>query len=198
MKLLIGTTNENKLQEFKQIFSENNIDWELISLNNLDEQISMPVENGNTFKENATIKARYYYDLYQIPTIADDSGLCVNVLNGQPGIHSARYASNNDENSSSQDNRRKLLSEMKNQIDRDAYFACAIAYYDGKSLIIVEEHLNGKIALKEKGNNGFGYDSVFIVENMEKTLAEIMEMEKNKLSHRYKATLSLIKSLKSL
>lgn len=198
MEILIGTKNMHKYQEFLSIFKQENLNANLKSLNDINKQVLDPIEDGNCFKENAIIKAKYYYEVCKMPVIADDSGLCVDALNGAPGIYSARYASDETISPTSFDNRKKLLRNLQNIKSRSAHFTCAIAYYDGKNLVVVEEYFYGSISEKEKGNNGFGYDSIFIPSGLDLTLSEMSEGEKNKISHRYKAIISLVQRLKKL
>lgn len=137
-----------------------------------------PEEKGTSFEENALIKAKAVYEAVQCPVFADDSGLCVEALNGRPGIYSARYAPEGAQCS-------KLLSEMKGVTDRRAAFVCAIAYVDSEGYGTVTGKCPGMIAEKERGANGFGYDPVFLYGD--RTFAEMAEEEKNAVSHRSKA-----------
>lgn len=180
-KLVMATNNANKLREAREILSPLGI--EVLSLADIDIDCD-PDENGATFEENAMIKANAVYETVKIPVIADDSGLCVEALGGRPGVFSARYAPKGEEC-------RKLLEEMKNVPDseRDAYFKCSIAYVDEKSSWTVSGMCIGKIGYEEKGTNGFGYDPVF--EYAGKTLAEMTSEEKNAISHRGAALISL-------
>ena len=198
MKVVLGTKNEHKLTEFLAIFKAYNYPINLVSVNLFDGLIQDPIENGKTFRDNAIIKAKYYYDLFKIPVIADDSGLCVDALDGEPGIYSARYASDININANSSDNRKKLLSKLQNLDNRKAHFTACIVFYDGTNLIVSEGNLYGQITLAEKGNNGFGYDSIFKPDGYEQTLAEMDECEKNKISHRYKAIKALINQLSNM
>ncbi len=184
-KLVMATNNANKLREAREILSPLGI--EVLSLADIDIDCD-PDENGETFEENAMIKANAVYNAVKIPVIADDSGLCVDALGGRPGVFSARYAPKGEEC-------RKLLEEMKNVPDseRDAYFKCSIAYVDEKSSWTVSGMCIGKIGYEEKGTNGFGYDPVF--EYAGKTLAEMTSEEKNAISHRGAALISLYEIL---
>lgn len=192
MKVLFGTSNEHKIKEVKEIIAKHKLDIVLLSLKDMDVLYDEPIEDGESFLDNAIIKAKYYYEKYQIPVISDDSGLEVVALNGLPGIHSARYASINTYNSSSKDNRVKLLKELENKTNRNAKFTCVVVYYDGVNLINASGEVSGEILNHEQGDNGFGYDSLFYLPNYGKTMAEISEEEKNKLSHRGNAVESLI------
>lgn len=198
MKVVLGTKNEHKLNEFLAIFKEQNYLIDLVSVNSFGGEISDPFEDGKSFTENAIIKAKFYYDLFKIPVIADDSGLCVDALDGEPGIYSARYASDITVNANSRDNRQKLLLKLKNIESRNAHFTACVVYYDGTNLIVSEGYLNGEITFCEKGSNGFGYDSIFKPNGYDLTLAEMEEEEKNKISHRYQAIKSLIVKLSNM
>lgn len=144
-------------------------------------------ENGRTFAENALKKARFYSTYFDQLTLADDSGLEVETLEGMPGIHSARYAG---ERASPQENNRKLLREMEGipTSKRGARFKCvmALASTDGKEAV-TEGICRGRIGIKEVGKRGFGYDPLFILPNYGKTMAQLSIEEKNRISHRGKA-----------
>lgn len=175
MKILIASNNKNKVKEIKKLFSEFK-GIEVISLQDFDDHDDVE-ENGVTFSENAYIKAKYYYDKYNVTTISDDSGLVVPALNGDPGVYSARYSGMGDEA-----NNDLLLKNMENIKDRSAYYQCDICFYDGKTPQYFVGKLTGQIGYERKGTGGFGYDPLFIVD--ERTLAEIDLDEKNKISHR--------------
>jgi len=182
MKLIIATKNNGKLKEIKESLDDSEI--ELLSLNDFP-QISDIKETGNTFEENAWIKAKSVYDKTGICTLADDSGLEVDYLNGRPGVYSARYAG---KNASDSDNRKKLLNELKGaaQHNRTARFVCVMILYDGIKKNIFRGICEGTIAESERGNIGFGYDSLFIPEGFDQTFAELDIETKNKISHRVK------------
>lgn len=173
-KIVFATNNENKLREAREILLPLGI--EVVSQREAGAECE-PEENGTTFAENAMIKARAVYDIVKCPVIADDSGLCVDALDGRPGVYSARYAPKGQECA-------KLLDEMKDIPDdkRGAYFQCTIAYIDSDRYFTVSGKCVGKIGYEERGTNGFGYDPIFIYN--EKTLAERSEDDKNKISHR--------------
>ena len=194
MKLLLGTKNKNKIIEMTRILKESLPEFklEIISLKDL-EDVEEPVEDGSSFSENAVIKAKYYYDIFKIPTIADDSGISVNALDGRPGIYSARYASTTNENSSSKANRDKLLDELKDKSDRSAYYTCAIALYYGDDYIVTEDYTHGEILFEEVGTNGFGYDYIFHCLELNKPMGLASDEEKDSISHRAKAIKKLIK-----
>lgn len=181
-KLVMATNNENKLREVRQILSPLGI--EVISQKDAGADVN-PDENGKTFSENAYIKAKAVYDIVKLPVIADDSGLCVDCLGGNPGVYSARYAPKGMECE-------KLLEELGNipESERSAKFCCVISFIDqnGENNFLSGE-CHGFIGFEKRGTNGFGYDPVFMYG--EKSFAEISSDEKNKISHRAKALESL-------
>lgn len=191
-KLVMATNNANKLREAREILSPLGI--EVLSLADIDIDCD-PDENGATFEENAEIKAEVVYnaiaDKYgeNMAVFADDSGLCVDALDGRPGVYSARYAPKGKECE-------KLLDELMGIPDekRTARFVCSIVYLDktGKS-DAVHGICEGMIGHEERGTNGFGYDPVFVVGN--KTMAEMTSDEKNAISHRGAAMKELYKLL---
>lgn len=194
MKLLLGTKNKNKIIEMSRILKEclPDVELDIISLKDFDD-VEEPIEDGTTFSENAVLKAKYYYDIFKIPTIADDSGISVNALDGRPGIYSARYASTTNENSSSKANRDKLIEELKDKEDRSAYYTCAIALYYGDDYIVTEDYTYGEILFEEVGSNGFGYDYIFHSTELNKPMGIATDEEKDSISHRAKAIRKLIK-----
>ncbi|MFA7637388.1 MAG: XTP/dITP diphosphatase [Monoglobales bacterium] len=189
MKVLAATGNRGKLREFSQILSP--LGFEVLSPKDIGLQID-PEETGETFAENAKIKAEAFLKASNIPVIADDSGLVVDCLGGAPGIYSARYAEGSDA-----DRCEKLLSNMLDAKDRSARFISSICmvFPDGK-LIQVEGRCEGEIALFPQGENGFGYDPIFFVPEMNKTIAQMSADEKNAISHRGKALRLLAEKLK--
>ena len=155
-----------------------------------------PNENGNSFEENALIKARFASKLisYSSATLADDSGICVDNLNGQPGIFSARWAYENDYYKAFQKIKNDLEKKGLNVNGQYAKFVCVLALIDQKkNEYIFKGSLRGKLALPPRGKNGFGYDPIFIPLNQKKTLAQINATLKNLLSHRKKAFDKLLK-----
>ncbi|NMA59931.1 MAG: RdgB/HAM1 family non-canonical purine NTP pyrophosphatase [Clostridiales bacterium] len=190
IELVVASNNKNKLREFKEVLGNK---FKLTSLdeNNIHIEIE---ESGNTFYENALIKAKTVAELCNKPAIADDSGLVVDSLNGLPGINSARYAG---ENASDEMNRRYLLKNMHGIKDRSAHFlACIVVYYPSGDIITSEGKVMGEILCEERGSNGFGYDSIFYSYELGKAFAEAESAEKNKVSHRGRALQSLIEQLK--
>lgn len=191
MKVVIATSNQGKLREFEILLAP--LNWQLYSLQDLG--IDSPVEDGASFYENALIKAKHAATTSGFPAIADDSGLCVDSLNGAPGVKSARYAGGN---SSDADNNLKLLNSLENEMRRNAAFVACLVFFDPNSNeapLSAEGKLKGEIAINPKGEDGFGYDPIFFISNENKTLAELGKDYKNKNSHRAKATKILLKKL---
>ena len=172
--MLFASTNLGKIKEVKEIL---NID--IKSLNDIDKNINI-IESGNTFLENAIIKAKTVYNETNIPTIADDSGLEITCLNGFPGVRTHRFLKGNDH-----DRNQKILKLMQDKSNRTCYFTCSIAYFDGINLITKEYKLEGSIAYREKINMGFGFDSIFLYKG--KYLSDMTIEKKNKISPRNKA-----------
>lgn len=184
MKILIASNNQHKIIEFQAIFRTlDNIKFLTPRDLNLEIEIE---ENGTTFEENSIIKAKKYFEISKIPTIADDSGLIVPDLNNEPGIYSARYAGIG---STDNLNRQKLLEniKLKGLIEPKAKFICIICFYDGNNEYIFNGECQGKIIDNERGNNGFGYDPIFVPDGFSLTFAELNSEIKNKISHRAKA-----------
>jgi XTP/dITP diphosphohydrolase len=191
MKIVLATHNWDKCAEMLAIFGAMPI--ELLTLNEFPE-IGEIIEDGQTLIENAAIKAKTVHKLTNLPTIADDTGLEVDALSGQPGIYSARYAG---ENCSYLDNINKLLQEMKDvpTKKRSGLFRTAISYVDDNMELATEGVVEGLITDVTKGIDGFGYDPVFYVPEMNKTYAEMSMKEKNQISHRGKAVKKMQKLL---
>ena len=188
-KLLLATTNPGKIKELKDIFKQTGV--EILSLNDLDTRYKPPIEDGKTFPDNAEIKAEYYSELTGLPCIADDSGLEVEALNFEPGVYSARYAS---ENATSEENNKKLINEIK-ALDLDsslASYVCVLCLYDHKTGFKKFTHgiCSGEIKVTPKGGNGFGYDPYFYV--CDKSIAEMSMEEKAQISHRGRAAKKML------
>ena len=193
MKLILATNNQHKVREMRRILG--NHFSEMITLKEAG-IVHETVEDGTTFAENALKKAREITELTGLPALADDSGLCVEALNGAPGVFSARYASLDGKDADDAANRALLLKNMEGVVDRRAYFACAIALTmpDGK-VYQTEARFYGEIGFEEKGENGFGYDSLFFVPAYGMTSAEMSPEQKNAMSHRGEALRELEKQL---
>ena len=185
MKIILASKNNDKIDEIKKILAKTNID--LVTSND----ITFPdvEETGSTFVENALLKAKSASEATGLGSIADDSGIEVNYLNGKPGIKSARFAG---ENATNEENNIKLLNELSNVPfeDRRASYRCVIVYmrFPGDPYPFISfGSWDGYIGLHPKGKNGFGYDPIFYLPEYKKTSAEISPSEKNKISHRSQA-----------
>ena len=183
MEIILATHNLDKCKELQKSFKDTNI--KIYTLKDFPE-IDDIIEDGHTLKENAFIKSRLVYHLTNIPTVSDDTGLFVKSLNGDPGVFSARYAG---ENCSYTDNVNKLLIEMKNVAPslREATFKTVVTYVSKDLELVAEGSVKGSITEKPKGNQGFGYDPIFYVPELQKTFAEMDIDEKQKISHRSRA-----------
>jgi len=191
LKLVLATSNKGKVREIKALYK----DYEVIPYSELIEEFEI-IEDGNTFKENALIKARAVFNALNdkdIVVIADDSGISVDILNGAPGIYSARYAGIE---ANDKDNLHKLIYDIKNKgaTSSPAHYTAAIAIVTSKSEFSVYGWMYGTALTEIKGEKGFGYDPIFIPNGYDKTLGELDDDVKQKLSHRSKA-LSLAKNI---
>lgn len=187
-QILIATKNEGKLKEFKQIFTAKGI--EVLSLKDVDEDVDVQ-ENGLTFEENARLKADSYAKTIGIPVLADDSGLEIDALNGRPGIFSARYAGDHNDAA----NNAKVLTELGGVPDekRTATFHTTVVVRKPDCTeLVANGNLRGRILSVPRGDNGFGYDPLFYVEEKQKTLAQMTREEKNQISHRALAIQDLL------
>ncbi|EIT85391.1 Nucleoside-triphosphatase rdgB [Fictibacillus macauensis ZFHKF-1] len=193
-QLIVATKNAGKAKEFQTMFASLGI--ETLSLLDL-EQAPDVEETGITFEENAKLKAEAIAKAYNVPVIADDSGLEIEALHGEPGVFSARYAGMDK---SDEKNIDKVLEKMRGVADghRKARFVCALAVArPGKETIIVEGYCNGHIGYERKGNNGFGYDPIFMI-NDTTSMAELSKDEKNAISHRRDALNQLERQVRAL
>lgn len=179
-KIVLATSNSNKVREINAISKDyaNGLDYEFV----MPPDGFDPIEDAQTFEENALLKAQEAHKLTGMPSFGDDSGLCVDALDGGPGIYSARYAD------TPKGRIERLLNELKDipEGKRSAKFVCAIALVgkNGETLFLDRGECHGKIGFEAKGQNGFGYDPIFIVNGKNQTMAELSEEEKNKISHR--------------
>ncbi|MCP6683274.1 XTP/dITP diphosphatase [Bacillus nakamurai] len=189
---IIATHNPGKVKEFKEILEPKGYSVYSLAEIGFTEDIE---ETGQTFEENAILKAEAVAKAVNKMVIADDSGLSVDNLGGRPGVYSARYAGESKDDTA---NIEKVLSELKGieKEQRTARFRCALAVSrPGQETKTVEGHVEGYIAKEPAGNNGFGYDSIFIVKDKDKTMAQLTSAEKNKISHRADALKKLSKLL---
>ena len=183
--LLFATSNKNKVLEIKKVLPK---EFNIKSLDDIGFCEEVP-ENENTIEGNAIFKANYMYKKYNLNVFADDTGLEVDSLNGKPGVHSARYAGISK---NSRDNINKLLKKLKNKKNRKARFKTVIALILNSKIHTFEGVVEGIITKKPKGENGFGYDPVFIPSGYTKTFGELSIEEKNSISHRSLAMNKLI------
>ena len=186
--IMIATSNKGKVREYKSLLEP--LGYIVHDLSELD-----PIEideNGSTFQENALIKAKSIQGKCNMTVIADDSGLEIDALNKEPGIHSARYLEGHDYSYKN----KVLLERMKDKTDRSARFVCAIALCDETGDHLFTGVMEGKINDQAAGDNGFGYDPIFLVEQFGKTSAQLTMEQKNSVSHRGIATRELLAYLK--
>ena len=182
-KLFIATGNRHKLEEINDILLRNGVQVELLTPKDFDFD-EEPVEDGTTFEENAYKKAKFYHDRVNMPVIADDSGICIDYLNGGPGIHSARYLSGMDYPEKCS----YIIKMMDGVEERGAQFVDVLCFIDINNEVNYYKGVNeGEIALEAKGEKGFGYDPIFLIPQYNMTEAELGEDYKNEYSHRAKA-----------
>lgn len=186
--MILATNNLGKIKEIKEIM---NIDIKSLKELNIDIEV---IEDEDTFYGNALKKAKEIYEITKESVIADDSGLCIKSLNDFPGVETHRFLG---ENATDEKRNRALIEKLRNGKKRIAEVVCSLVYYDGKNIIEGKGILVGKIALEPRGKNGFGFDPIFELQNG-KTLAEITNEEKNKLSARYLAIIDLKEKLKKI
>lgn len=184
-KYVFATNNAHKLREIKAMLPEN---IEILSLEEINCHVEIP-ETADTLEGNARIKAHYVYEHYGLDCFADDTGLEVEALNGAPGVHTARYAGDSHDTEANID---KLLAELNGETNRKAKFRTVIALIEKGEEHLFEGILEGEIAKKRCGDNGFGYDPVFIPQGTGKTFAELGPDVKNKISHRALAVAKLV------
>ena len=184
-RIVIATHNRGKAREIKDLLGD--VPFELVTLDRF-ENVSAPDETEDTYAGNAILKARYYAQSLKEFVLADDSGLEVTALGGQPGVLSARYSG---PNASDEDRLRKLLSELSSfgPENRQARFVCAaaLASRDGQVISVIEGVCEGTITFQERGSSGFGYDPIFQPRGYDKTFGELSEEIKNQISHRANA-----------
>lgn len=184
-EILIATANQHKVDEYRLMLEP--YGYKVKSL--LDFPPMEIEETGSTFAENALIKARALYHLLHMQVLADDSGLQIKALNDEPGIFSARYLG---ENTPYHIKNKIIIDKLKDHTDRRARFVCAIALIDDKEEKVFMGEFDGQIAHEPKGNNGFGYDPIFYLEEYQMTAGELDPALKNKISHRGKALALLL------
>lgn len=189
-RIVLASGNSHKIKEISDMLP----DYEIVGYKQLGFDFEIE-EDGTTFYENALIKAKTVSDALNLPALADDSGICVDVLDGKPGIYSARYAGDGiDEH-----NNQLLLKNMQGQTNRKAKFVCCMVLYspDGK-IVTATGETHGQILDKCYGENGFGYDPLFFSDDLQKCLGVASSEEKNTISHRYRAIKQLKEKLGNL
>lgn len=205
MKIVLATSNPHKVKELNAIVQSYPLLRERDRARGqyktpptiefiLPPQGFDPIENGETFEENSKIKALAAWEITKTWTLADDSGLCIKSLGGKPGIYSARYAE------TPQKRIERVLFEMNGIEDREAHFACAMTLINPKGEVefACKGICEGSITETSAGQNGFGYDPIFLLKRSSKTIAELSDEEKNKISHRSKALNQVIEYIMSL
>ena len=186
MKIVLGTGNPHKVYEVNEIAKGSGV--ELVSPNGEFN----PEETGNTFEENSLIKSRAAAKLNGMISMADDSGLCIEALNGAPGLYSARYAGTQQEKID------RVLSELDGVENRKAKFVCCMSLVDrdGNIIHVTKGECHGHIVKSQKGVNGFGYDPIFMPNSSDITIAEMSEQDKNAISHRGRALRAMLEYIK--
>lgn len=197
MDILIATGNAGKAKEFREMLGSDGIAWR--DLSTFRELVPVE-ETGTSFQENAQLKAAGYATQAKMWALADDSGLEVDALGGKPGVYSARWAEKNRTGSGDAANNATLLDQLRNVPDekRTARFVCVLALADetGRIVLTARDSMEGRILHAPRGKNGFGYDPLFLVENLGKTTAELDPDEKHRISHRGKALRKLRELMK--
>ncbi|HYD60194.1 MAG TPA: RdgB/HAM1 family non-canonical purine NTP pyrophosphatase [Noviherbaspirillum sp.] len=191
-KLVLASNNAGKLKEFRELLATVGFDVHAQGEFNVPEA----EEPHFTFVENALAKARHAARLTGLPALADDSGVCVNVLGGAPGVYSARYAG---EPKSDARNNEKLIADLEPHADKSAYYYCVLVFVrhaDDPQPVIADGRWNGEIIADARGQGGFGYDPYFYLPTLGKTVAELPAEEKNRLSHRGQALRALVEKLR--
>ena len=191
MRLVFATNNKHKLEEMRAILGGK---VELLSLADIDCHDDIP-ETADTLEGNALIKARYIYDKYGCACFADDTGLEVDALGGEPGVYSARYAG---ENNDSEANMRKLLQNLTGKSERSAQFRTVIALIIEGEEFLFDGIVRGRISEERMGNAGFGYDPIFVPDGYEESFAQMAAEQKNAISHRSRAASALNDYLETL
>jgi len=187
-EICFATNNLNKLKEIQSLLSS----YKILSLKEIGCEEELP-ENQDTLEGNAKEKALYVYEKYKVACFADDTGLEIAALDGEPGVYSARYAG---KQRSSEDNMQLVLKKLYGNTMRSAQFRTSICYIDDHEQVLFEGIVKGQITQHKTGNDGFGYDPIFQPEGYEETFAQMNMQEKNKISHRALAVQKLVAYLK--
>lgn len=191
MKLVFASNNKNKIAEIQQLVGDQ---FQIVSLEDIGCLVDIP-ETAETIEGNAILKANYVTENYGLPCFADDTGLEIEALNGEPGVYSARYAG---EQKNATDNMNLVLQKLENQMNRKAQFKTVIALNLNKEQYLFEGVVKGEIISEKRGNQGFGYDPIFVPENETRTFAEMSMIEKASMSHRGRAVEKCIGFLKTI
>ena len=188
MELLVATTNPGKVREFREMLGRAGVSFSDLSAHPGTAAVE---ETGHTFRANACLKAAHYARLFKTYAVADDSGLEVDALGGAPGVHSARWAEMNGAGKGDADNNALLLRQLAHVAEerRRARFVCVLALADpeGRILVTARDTVEGRVIREARGANGFGYDPLFLIDEMGKTTAELPAEQKHAISHRGKA-----------
>ena len=187
-RIVLASGNKHKVKEIAQMLPE----FDVVGYKDLGYDFEIE-ENGNTFYENALCKAKAVAEALNLPALSDDSGICATALNGEPGIYSARYAGDgNDEH-----NNELLLKNLADKEDRSAKYVCCLVFYKPNGEIITATgETSGRILFEPQGNNGFGYDPIFFSDDLNKCLGIATDEEKNTVSHRFRALEKLREKLR--
>lgn len=185
MKLVFASNNKHKITEIQQLVGDK---FQILSLEDIGCNVDIP-ETADTIEGNAILKARYVYEKYGFSCFADDTGLEIEALHGEPGVYSARYAGSQR---NSEDNMGLVLANLRNETNRAAQFKTIIALHLGQEQYVFEGIVKGQITLEKRGENGFGYDPIFQPEDNLKTFAQMTLEEKAAISHRGRAVAKLI------
>lgn len=188
MQLVFASNNQNKIKEIQQLVPST---IQILSLEDIGCTVDIP-ETADTIEGNAKLKANFVTEHYGYPCFADDSGLEIDILNGEPGVYSARYAGSQKNDN---DNLNKVLEQLENQSNRKANFKTVIALNLNGEQHLFTGIINGTIIEEKKGTNGFGYDPIFVADGYTQTFAELSMEEKSAISHRAKAVKQLIEFL---
>lgn len=194
-RLLLASNNQHKAFEFKEKFKASGLDLELMIPKEISSKEIDVLEDGLTLEDNSEKKAVGFFKAFGITTIADDTGLEITALNGRPGVNSARFSGIHGNDKA---NREKALYELENKSDRSAQFRTVLCMYDGMKKLFFNGICKGTIIESEKGENGFGYDSIFVPDGFNKTFAQLSSEEKNNISHRAKAIENFTKFLSEI
>lgn len=187
-RIVVASGNKHKIKEIAQMLPE----FEVVGYKDLGFNFEIE-ETGETFYENALCKAKFVAEALNLPALSDDSGICATALNGEPGIYSARYAGDGDD----EHNNQLLLKNLADKEDRSAKYVCCLVYYTPKGEIVTATgETYGRILFEPEGNNGFGYDPIFFSDDLQKCMGVATDEEKNSVSHRFRALKQLREKLR--